>query len=207
MTPVAGLGDIRLHLAAPSSGLSRLVGGDTPYWAYKWAGGLALAHHLRVHPDLVAGRRVLDMGAGSGLVGIAAAKAGADRVLAVESDRNGRAAIPLNAALNGVNVSLVDLGLDDDGAFPDIDLILVGDLFYAADLARRVTGFLDRALAAGIDALVGDPGRIPLPTARLEELARYDVVESGNRPTPSAVYRFAPAFVEQDGLARGSVAS
>jgi len=197
--PVTGLDDIKLHLAVPSSGLSRLVGEETPYWAYRWAGGLAIAHHLRAYPDLVAGRRILDLGAGSGLVGIAAAQAGADLVLAVENDPHARAAIPLNAALNGVTLSLIDCDLAS-GAVPDVDLILVGDLFYADALAEQVTRFLDRA---GIETLVGDPGRRPLPTARLQQIASYDVVETGSRPISSAVYRFSLAQMAQDALAPG----
>jgi predicted nicotinamide N-methyase len=194
--PVPGFEAIRLHLAQPSSGLRHLAGQDgaeAPYWAYLWAGGLALARHVLDHPALVAGRRVLDLGAGSGLVGIAAAKAGAKSVIAAETDANGCAALVLNAALNGVSLSPVARDITGE-AVPDVDLILVGDLFYAEDLAERVLAFLDRACAAGVDILVGDPGRRPLPLSRLDEVARYDVVEAGSRFVSSGVFRVVPAL-------------
>jgi predicted nicotinamide N-methyase len=194
--PVPGLETIRLHLAQPSSGLRHLAGrdgGEAPYWAYLWAGGLALARYVLEHPAVVAGRRILDLGAGSGLVGIAAAKAGAKSVLAAETDVNGCAALALNADLNGVSLSILARDITAE-AVPPIDLILVGDLFYAENLAERVTSFLDRACSAGIDILVGDPGRKPLPLPRLHEVARYDVTETGKNAVSSGVFRFLPAL-------------
>src|SRR4051812_37094510 len=90
LAPVPGIPEIHLHKASPSSGLGRLAAQDagfgSPYWAYYWAGGLALARYVLDHPEIVAGRRVLDLGAGSGLVAIAAAKAGAGAVIAAEVD-------------------------------------------------------------------------------------------------------------------------
>lgn len=190
--PVPGLRGIRLHRAMPESGVARLTqpNGAPPYWAYLWAGGLALAHYLQERPDAIAGKRVLDLGAGSGLVGIAAALAGAF-VLAADRDPIARAAIPINAALNDIAVAVIDLNLAA-GTVPDVDLILAGDVFYEAKLARRMTRFLDRAAAAGIDALIGDPCRATLPVDRLQELACYDVTETGSRTMESKVYRFVP---------------
>lgn len=189
---IPGLPEIRLHQATPSSGLRDLTGEDAPYWAYRWAGGLALARYLLDHPEAVAGRRTLDLGAGSGLVAIAAMKAGAAHAIAAEIDANGCAAIPLNAAINGVSVEVLNADLIE-GAPPPVDLILVGDLFYDPDLAGRVTALLDRAAATGADILVGDPGRVPLPRDRLEEIARYDVAETEGRVMPGIVHRFVTA--------------
>lgn len=199
---VPAVPEIRLYSAHPASGLWRLAAdaedaGEEPappYWAYQWAGGLVLARHILDRPETVRGRRVLDLGAGSGLVGIAAAKSGARSVLAAETDRNGVAAIGLNAELNGVNVcaSAEDL---TGGGVPEVEMILVGDLFYAADLAIRVTAFLDRCVAHGIDVLVGDPGRAHLPHARLRLVAEHAVADVGTghavATKPSAVFSFA----------------
>ena len=195
VAPVPGVPEIRLHKASPSSGLARLAERDqgfgSPYWAHYWAGGLALARHVLDHPGIVAGRRVLDLGAGSGLVAIAAAKAGAVSVLAAETDPCAVAALPLNLALNGVAATVLHADLTA-AAPPDVDLVLVGDLFYAPDLAARVTAFLERCLASGIPALIGDPWRRPLPTARLTELARYDVAEAGEHTLrPAGIFAFA----------------
>lgn len=195
VAPVPSIPEIRLHKAMPSSGLARLAAQDesfgSPYWAHHWAGGLALTRHVLDHPDTVAGRRVLDLGAGGGLVAIAAAKAGAARIVAAETDPYAIAALRLNLALNGASAEIIHADLTG-GDPPDIDLILVGDLFYAPDLAARVTAFLDRAAARGIPALVGDPWRAPLPLSRLTELARYDVAEAGAHTTkPSGVFAFA----------------
>lgn len=192
------LPEIQLYTAHPASRLSRLAGkGGAPYWAYPWAGGMALARHILDRPETVRGRRVLDLGAGSGIVGIAAAKSGAAEVLAAEIDCNAVAALGLNAAANGVVISTV---VDDltVGPAPDVDLVLVGDLFYAMDLANRVLGFLDRCLAAGSMVLIGDPGREFLPRERLDMIAEYavpDVGEArGTEMKPSAVFSLRPAM-------------
>jgi predicted nicotinamide N-methyase len=174
---VPGVPELRLHKAGPASGVGRL-GETAPYWAYWWGGGLALARYVLDHPAQVVGRRVLDLGAGSGLVGIAAARAGAAEVTASEIDLHARAAIALNAALNQVTLA-ERIGDITDGPAPHVDLLLVGDVFYAPEVATRVTAFLDRCMAAGITVLVGDPWRSPLPIERLRLMARYDVAETG----------------------------
>lgn len=183
LDPVPLLRGIVLYTAHPGSRLSRLADPDdddppAPYWAYQWAGGLALARHFVAHPELVAGKRVLDLGAGSGLVGIVAAKAGA-RVSAAEIDPNGRAAVALNAAANAVVVALVEV--DILGAAPDgFDLIAAGDVFYNADVGRLMLPFLERCAAAGTDVLIGDPDRRDLPVERLDRLASYAVGDVGD---------------------------
>jgi len=193
IAPVPGVPEICLHRAAPDSGLNRLADADaefgSPYWAYHWAGGLALARHVLDHPEVVARKTVLDLGAGGGLVAIAAAKAGAAHVTAAETDPYGVAILPLNAALNDVAIEI--LGDDPTMGEPlPVDIVLVGDLFYATDLAVRVTDFLDRCVAAGQTALVGDPWRTPLPTARLQEIARYEVFETRSKTRTSGVFVF-----------------
>ena len=195
VAPVPGVPEIELHKARPTSGLWRLARQDkdgfgAPYWAHYWAGGLALARYVLDNPAVVAGKRVLDLGAGSGLVGIAAAKAGAREVVAAEVDAYAVAAIKLNMNLNGVSISVVHGDLTD-GAPPEVDVVLVGDLFYAADLSERVEAFLDRCSNRGIRALIGDPWRAHLPTSRLKELARYVVTEGGSHGLgPSGVFAF-----------------
>jgi predicted nicotinamide N-methyase len=203
LTPVPGIPEIRLHKAHPASGLWRLAERDergfgSPYWAHYWAGGLALARHILDRPQAVAGRRVLDLGAGSGIVGIAAAKAGASAVTAADIDRYALIALTLNATANAVAISTMLCDLTA-GAPPPVDLVAVGDLFYDADLAARVTRFLDRCLDAGIDVLIGDPGRAFLPHARLRAVATFRVPDFGvaeDGPiAPSVVFSFARASV------------
>lgn len=176
LAAVATVPEVVLHLAGPASGLRRLARRDgrfgAPYWAHLWGGGLALARHVLDHPDVVAGRRVLDLGAGSGLVGIAAAKAGAATVMAADIDPYAIAAIALNAAANAVDVAAV-LGDPLAAAPAEVDVVLVGDLFYDAALAGRVTDHLDRCQAGGRLVLIGDPGRAFLPRARLRSVWRY----------------------------------
>lgn len=177
LTPVPTVPELSLHLAGPQSGLWRLAdmaGRElgTPYWAYVWGGGLALARHVLDHSETVAGRRVLDLGSGSGLVAIAAAMAGAGDVTAADIDPLAITAIRLNAAANGVEIAPLPGDLLDDPP-PAADLILVGDLFYDRDLATRVTAFLDRCRDAGTEILIGDPLRAHLPHDRLRLVAEF----------------------------------
>ncbi len=180
LEPVQSLPDIVLYTAHPGSRLSRLSGTEDqpPYWAYQWAGGLALAQHFAKHPETVAGRRVLDLGAGSGLVGIAAARARAI-VSAAEIDPNGRAAIALNAAANGVSLPLVDIDIAGDTP-PDVDVIAAGDVFYNPEVATLMLPFLQLCTAAGLQVLIGDPDRRDLPIAQLERIASYAVGDMGD---------------------------
>ncbi len=176
LAPVPTVTEIRLHRATPQSGLGRFGEADreftSPYWAHVWGGGLGLARHILDHPGTVKDLRVLDLGAGSGLVGIAAMKAGALHVLAADVDRYAIAAIQINAEANDVSVDTHHGDLTG-GPPPRVDLVLAGDLFYDDALARRLVPFLDRCLDTGMTVLVGDPRRSFLPTERLSLLAEY----------------------------------
>ena len=181
LRPVPGLEEVRLHLADEVLPLWHAVQVETddteaalPYWAFAWAGGLALCHYLQEHPEAVAGRRVFDLASGSGLCAIAAAQAGAAAVTGADIDAFAAAAIELNARANGQRVTVVRRDVLDELP-PEVDVILAGDCWYDAALARRVLPWLKAARRRGIDVLVGDPGRRYLPTTELIELACYDV--------------------------------
>jgi predicted nicotinamide N-methyase len=181
LRPVPGLEEIRLHLADEVLPLWHAVQLETndpdaalPYWAFAWAGGLALGRYLREHPGTAAGRRVFDLASGSGLCAIAAIHAGATEATGADIDAFAAAAIELNARANRCRVSVVRRDVLDEKP-PDVDLILAGDCWYDARLAERVLPWLQRARDRGIDVLVGDPGRRYLPTDQLVELASYDV--------------------------------
>ena len=153
------------------------IGLPPPFWAFAWAGGQALARYVIDHPATVAGQRVLDLGAGSGLVAIAAAKAGAAPVIAADIDAFSEDAIALNTAANDVHVEtlIADL-LDGEEPFSSrFDTVLVGDLFYERTTAERTLAFLAGQLAAGARVLIGDPGRSYLPKDGLTKLAEYSV--------------------------------
>ena len=178
---VPDLPGIRLHLADEVLPLWHAVQVDTsdpeaalPYWAFAWGGGLAIARYLEEHPESVAGRRVFDLASGSGLCAIAAMRAGSASATGVDIDRFSVAAIDLNARANRVRVSAMRADVLDDEP-PDADMILAGDTWYEAGLAERVLPWLRSARDAGIDVLVGDPGRRYLPTDALVQLASYDV--------------------------------
>jgi predicted nicotinamide N-methyase len=161
----------RTELAAGRTGL------DPPFWAFAWAGGQALARYLLDHPEAVRGRQVIDIASGSGLVAIAAARAGAAAVTAYDIDPLAAAAIAMNAAANGVAVLAVCADvLDQDGLpSPGTDLVLAGDAFYERGLAARVMRFLERGHIRGTAVLAGDCGRAYLPRDRLTPLATYNV--------------------------------
>ena len=173
--------EVRLHLAHEAVPLWQKteeelgeMGLPPPFWAFAWAGGQALARHVLDHPELVRGKRVVDLASGSGLVGIAAAKAGAASVLAADIDPFSLEAIRLNAGVNAAVLTVTGRNLLDEPA-KDCDVILVGDLFYEKDLAASVFSWLSEAEGSGITALIGDPGRSYLPRQRLEKLEEYKV--------------------------------
>jgi predicted nicotinamide N-methyase len=168
--------EIRLLTAAEPFGLwDHTQREDPPFWAFPWAGGQALARYVLDHPGTVHGRRVLDVASGSGLVAIAAAKAGATGVIAGDVDPNAVAAIGINARANdapGVIARVFDMAAD--GASP-AQVVLVADVFYQRELAALALRFLRRAADHGADVLVADPGRAFLPAADLTPLASYQV--------------------------------
>jgi predicted nicotinamide N-methyase len=192
---------IRLHLAdeitpiwqASEAWLAR-NGIEPPFWAFAWPGGQAMARHVLDHPELVAGRRVLDFAAGGGIAAIACAMAGAASVEAAEIDALAIAAIGLNARLNGVTI--IPLADDVVGLASRWDLILCGDVCYEAPMTRHILPWLRRC-ATTTRVHVADPGRAYLPGSGLEELARYDVATSLELEDctlrPTTIYRLLPA--------------
>jgi len=176
--------EIRLHLAseitpiwqATEESLARSAV-PPPFWAFAWAGGQALARYVLERPAEVAGRFVLDFGAGSGLVAIAAAKAGAAGVLAAEIDHFAAAAIAMNATLNEVLVTVTTADVIDT-ADPRWDVVTAGDVCYEQPMAARVARWLAALAGRGSRVLLGDPGRAYLPANRLRERARYLVPTS-----------------------------
>jgi predicted nicotinamide N-methyase len=188
--------EVRLHLAGEPFQLwretERRYGPALPFWAFAWAGGQALARYVLDHPGVVAGRRVLDLGSGGGLVAIAAALAGAAAVVASEVDPLATVAIDLNARANQVALAGV-IGDVFDADPVDADLVLAGDVFYERAMGERAARCLERARSRGTTVLVGDPGRAYLPRDRFEPVATYDVPASGPLEgadvTPATVWR------------------
>jgi predicted nicotinamide N-methyase len=179
LRPTPLVPEISLHCAANAYDVWTLTSdGDEsapmPFWSFPWAGGQALARYVLDNPELVTGRRVLDLACGSGLVAIAAARAGAAHVTANDVDPHAIAAVQMNAHANGVTVTTLAADLLDDAAV-DVDVVLAGDVCYESELAARMLAFLLRAHERGADVLLGDPGRSYLPREHLEEVAAYDV--------------------------------
>jgi predicted nicotinamide N-methyase len=176
--------EIRLHLAtevmpiwhATEESLAR-SGLPPPFWAFAWAGGQALSRYILDHPAEVAGRFVLDFGAGSGIVAIAAAKAGAARVVATEIDDFAGAAIAANAALSGVEIEITTADVVGT-ADPRWEVITAGDVCYEQPMAGRVTNWLRSLARSGRIVMLGDPGRAYLPADGLCERNRYVVPTS-----------------------------
>jgi predicted nicotinamide N-methyase len=182
LLPVPLVPEIRLRLAEESLAIWRQTEEELgrmnvppPWWAFAWAGGQALARFVLDNAALVAGRSVLDLGAGSGLTGIAAMKAGAVRVLAADTDPFAAAAVALNAAANGVALEATGDDLLSAAPPPGLDLILVGDLFYERALAERLLAFLEAARSRGAAVLVGDPRRSYFPKDLFGKIAEYSV--------------------------------
>lgn len=182
LRPVPLVPEISLHVADEAVPLWSKTeeelgqaGLPPPFWAFAWAGGQALARYVLDHTDCVAGRNVIDLASGSGLVAIAAMKAGARRVLAADIDAFAGAAIALNAAANNVAVATTAADLLAGDEAPMAQTVLAGDIFYEHGTAARALAFLERMQAAGALVLIGDPGRSYLPKARLTEFADYRV--------------------------------
>ena len=173
--------ELRLHLADEVTPIWRLteeelgeIGLPPPFWAFAWAGGQALARWLLDHPDEGAGKRVLDFATGSGLVAIAAAKAGAARVTATDIDAYCEPAVMLNAEANGVAIEFLSADLLAAEP-PAVDLICAGDVCYERPMAERVLAWLAVARERGARVLIGDPGRSYFPREGLTRLAEYQV--------------------------------
>lgn len=173
--------EVRLHLAEESMPIWQKTEEELgrmnvppPYWAFAWAGGQALARYLLDDPALVAGRCVLELGAGSGLTAIAAMMAGAADVLAADVDNYALVAIGLNAQANGIAIETTHADLLDGPPGP-FEVVLVGDMFYERALAERVLAFVEAARDKGAHVLVGDPRRGYFPKDRFRQVAEYAV--------------------------------
>ena len=174
--------ELTLHLADEITPIWKLteealaeIGLPPPFWAFAWAGGQALARYLLDDPALVASKRVIDFASGSGIVAIAALKAGARDVLAADIDPFCGAAIGLNAQANGVAPAFTDQNLLDAPAPAWAEVILAGDICYEKPLAEQVMAWLAAARAQGATVLIGDPGRSYFPKRGLTKLVEYQV--------------------------------
>jgi predicted nicotinamide N-methyase len=178
LLPVPLTPEISLHLVDRPVGLFDPAGGEfhsdepPPFWAFAWAGGQALARYLLDHPAVVSGRRVHDLATGSGVVAIAAARAGAAEVGVSDVDPAAVAAARRNAAANCVTLG------DPPGA---PDLVLAGDVFYTRTAAAQMTGLLRDARRRGAEILVGDPRRGYFPSRLFDRVTSYAV------PVPPAL--------------------
>lgn len=201
---VPGLAGIRLYLADDVLALWRATQDETgdadaplPYWAFAWGGGLAIARFLRDLPELVSGRRVLDLASGSGLCAIAAMHEGAATVMAVDIDPFACAAIAINARANGQRLNVVCGDILDEEPPRDVDVIIAGDCWYEERFAAGATAWLQRAAEDGIEVRIGDPDRRYLPLDALRRLATYQVrsttdLEDMGR-TQASVYELSDA--------------
>lgn len=181
LMPVPLVPEVSLHLAHEAVPIWQKteeelgeMGLPPPFWAFAWAGGQALARYVLDVPDIVAGKQVVDLASGSGLVGIAAMKAGAGNVLAADIEVFSIEAIKLNASANSVALKVTGENLLCSHP-PDCDVLLVGDLFYERELAARLMDWLVKAHGRGTQVLIGDPGRSYLPREKLAACATYEV--------------------------------
>jgi len=176
--------EIHLHLARDSHRIfeaTRRLQQDCteaasypPYWAFAWPGGQAMARHILDTPTLARGQRIADIGSGSGIAAIAAARAGATRVMAVDVDPLAVAAIALNSKRNGVDGTVEISGEDCLADLLPVDLVLISDLVYEPELAVRVGAFVERCLASGIPVIVGDRMSARCPARGFTEITRYE---------------------------------
>lgn len=164
-----------------------------PYWAFAWAGGQALARFILDNPQMVAGKHVLDLACGSGIVAIAAAQAGARSVLAADLDALACAACKMNAEHNNAQIQVLQTDLITSKAPPkihrqtnddycaaatlsSIEVIVSGDVFYEQPMAEKFEAWLRAMAGAERLVLVGDPHRTYFPQHGVELLQRYQVI-------------------------------
>jgi predicted nicotinamide N-methyase len=179
LTAVPLVPEVRIHTATDVTPLWRATqawlgtfGLEVPFWCVPWAGGQALARWVLDHPEAVRGLRVVDFGAGSGLVGIACARAGAASVRAIDIDPLAEAACLLNAAANDVAVEVTCEDVVD--RVVEADLLLAGDVWYERAAAARFAPWLASVVRSGVRVVTGDPCRAYVPVD-LVELARHEV--------------------------------
>ncbi|HBU62236.1 MAG: nicotinamide N-methylase [Oceanicaulis sp.] len=177
--------ELRFHLADPQSDLWRqeeealiAQGLPSPFWAFAWGGGQALARLVLDQPERVKDKRVLDFACGCGVAGIAAAKAGADLVTGTEIDAFAVHAARANARLNDVPMQVLhaDLVGCDDGW----DVVLAGDVFYETEAGAAITDWLESLHDRGALVLIGDPGRAYLPKDKLSIMTRFEAPRAGD---------------------------
>lgn len=172
--------EVTLHLATEAHELwlktedeLQAIGLPPPFWAFAWAGGQGLARYVLDHPEIVVGKRVIDFASGSGLVAIAAAKAGAAHVLSADIDPWAETAVRLNADKNDVNIAFTGVNLI--GKPVEADVLLAGDVFYDKAFAEAIIPWFLILAQHGVTVLVGDPGRAYLPKDRLLACETYQV--------------------------------
>ncbi|AEV39392.1 Ribosomal L11 methyltransferase [Pseudovibrio sp. FO-BEG1] len=199
--PVPHAPSISLHLADESVDLWRMgeeeleeLGVPSPFWAFAWAGGQALARYILDNPEVVQGKRILDFASGSGLVAIAAMKAGAASAVAADIDAFAFDAALINAAQNHVTIKVTAEDLLES-KLDGYDLICCGDVFYDPDMTSKVLSWLDaNQRAEPIPVLVGDPQRSYFPTSRLKHLQTYEIPVQreleDNETKKTSVYAF-----------------
>ena len=201
--PVPLVAEISLYLADEAVPLWQKTeeqlneeGLPPPFWAFAWAGGQALARYVLDHADCVRGKHVLDLASGSGLVAIAAMKAGAREVTAADIDAFSLEAVKLNAEANEVELVRLADDLLNLRTFEQWDVVLAGDIFYERETADRALAFVSRQASRGATVLIGDPGRGYLPKERLAKLAEYSVPVTreleDNEIKRTAVWTLAP---------------
>lgn len=189
--------ELELHLLPPTHPLwhaspeeAARHGLDMPFWAFAWPGGQALARWVLDHPDLVRGRRVLDVGSGGAIEGLAARLAGAAGVVCADVDALASRCALLNAELNGLSVETLTADvLEREPASLACDVVLVGDLSFDEAITARLVPWLRAHRALGRDVLVGDAGRVALP-ADFVELGAHEAPFDGN-PSGSVSWRIS----------------
>jgi predicted nicotinamide N-methyase len=202
--------ELKLHLATDAAALWEMTeteleqaGLPPPFWAFAWAGGQALARFIIDRPEIVGGRRVLDLASGGGIVGLAALWASAAHVTANEIDAHAAVAIALNAEANDLTrgLEIVESDMLEEPVLADDgralwDVVLAGDICYERPMAERMLSWLGRHANAGALVLIGDPGRVYLPQSGLQEVGRHTVPTptdlEGRETKDTAVLRVVP---------------